>query len=105
MGRERSPRGAGTLFGPDVSEEFCRENNLTCIIRSHEMKHEGFEWHHNCMCLTIFSAANYCGICGNDGAICNIAPRAEESTIRLSDTRLQAFTASPHPDERVGPSM
>jgi hypothetical protein len=27
---------AGILFGPDVSEEFCQDNNLLCLIRSHE---------------------------------------------------------------------
>lgn len=26
----------GVLFGPDVSEEFCKDNDLLCCIRSHE---------------------------------------------------------------------
>lgn len=101
LGRDRSPRGAGTLFGPDVTEQFCQENGLTCVIRSHEMKDEGFEWHHNEMCLTIFSAANYCDICGNFGAVCNLTPQGNPPTISRTDIAVQKFEASPHPNERL----
>lgn len=99
MGRDRSPRGAGTLFGPDVTKRFCELNGLTCVIRSHEMKYEGFEWQHNQMCLTVFSAANYCDMCGNFGAVCNITPRKGVSKILPSDLKCHRFHASPHPHE------
>merc|ERR1719282_898909 len=75
-GRHNSPRGAGILFGPDVSESFCRENGLLCCIRSHEVVQNGYEWHHGGRCLTIFSAANYTGRCDNLGAVCHITPHA-----------------------------
>lgn len=98
-GRDCSPRGAGFLFGWDVTDQFCEENGLLCIIRSHEMKFEGFEWLHNEKCLTIFSAANYCDICGNFGAVCNITPHSDAPRISRSDLSIQRFEATPHPDE------
>mmetsp|Transcript_56050 Transcript_56050/g.88810 ORF Transcript_56050/g.88810 Transcript_56050/m.88810 type:complete len:581 (+) Transcript_56050:155-1897(+) len=98
-GRANSPRGAGFLFGCDVTEKFCDDNGLLCVIRSHEMKFEGFEWLHNDRCLTIFSAANYCDICGNFGAVCNITPHSDEPRISRSDLSIQRFEASPHPNE------
>jgi len=101
-GRGPSPRGAGTLFGPDVTERFCRDNGLLCVVRSHEMKQQGFEWHHKNMCLTIFSAANYCGISGNDGAICNVTPVTGadgKASVTMSQIQLRRFSPNPHPDE------
>eukprot|EP00913_Durusdinium_trenchii_P035087 g32822.t2 len=79
-----SPRGGGILFGPDVTKRFCEENGLCCIIRSHEMKSEGYEWQHMNRCLTIFSAPNYCDVCGNLGAVCSITP-SQARTVRLQD--------------------
>ncbi|ORY51336.1 hypothetical protein BCR33DRAFT_712420 [Rhizoclosmatium globosum] len=73
-GRGRSKRGVGVQFGPDVTEAFCKENGLDVIIRSHEVKHDGYEVAHNGRCITIFSAPNYCDNVGNRGAFINIGP-------------------------------
>lgn len=35
-GRRPNPRGEGVHFGPDVTEDFLRENNLNMVVRSHE---------------------------------------------------------------------
>lgn len=35
------------------------------LIRSHEVKPEGYEETHNKKCVTIFSAPNYCDFSGN----------------------------------------
>ncbi|KAJ3343694.1 hypothetical protein HDU83_005544 [Entophlyctis luteolus] len=51
-GRSRSKRGVGTQFGPDVTEAFCKANNLDMIIRSHEVKDNGYEIAHNGRCVT-----------------------------------------------------
>eukprot|EP00439_Symbiodinium_sp_Y106_P018382 s206_g2.t1 len=84
-GRFPSQRGAGIYFGPDVTEE---NNNLLCCIRSHEVKHRGYEWQRGGRCLTVFSAANYVGRMGNLGAVCHIKPRAggrvEEGDLSIS---------------------
>lgn len=59
MGRGPSKRGVGIQFGPDVTESFCKLNNLDYIIRSHEVKDMGYEEAHNGQCITVFSAPNY----------------------------------------------
>jgi len=43
-GRHQSKRGVGTMFGPDVTQRFCEENGLSMVVRSHEVKPEGFEY-------------------------------------------------------------
>lgn len=68
-GREESPRGAGLLFGADVTKEFLKKNNLQLIVRSHECMTHGHKSHHNDTVITVFSASNYCGTVGNDGAL------------------------------------
>lgn len=67
-----NPRGDGIVtFGPDVTQRFLKGNNLRLIVRSHEVPENGrgFIWHHASHCLTIFSASNYVGECGNLGGV------------------------------------
>lgn len=45
------------------------------LIRSHEVKHEGYEVTHDGRCITIFSAPNYCDFSGNKGAYIRIQGR------------------------------
>ena len=54
-GRGMSKRGTSMQFGPDVTEQFCKQNGLDYIIRSHEVKEKGWERAHNGKCWTIFS--------------------------------------------------
>ncbi|VDP03031.1 unnamed protein product [Soboliphyme baturini] len=79
-GRSPSKRGVGIQFGPDVTKRFCRENGLQYIVRSHEVKQEGYEVAHNGQCITVFSAPNYCDTMDNKGAFMtitgnNLAPK------------------------------
>ena len=41
---------------------------LAMLVRSHEVKPEGFEYQKGGKVLTIFSAPNYCDQMGNKGA-------------------------------------
>lgn len=59
-GRAPSKRGVGVGFGPDVTERFLSSNGLELLVRSHEVKDEGYYVEANGKCITIFSAPNYC---------------------------------------------
>jgi len=101
-GTAPSQRGCGVLFGADVTERFCADNGLLCVVRSHEMKEGGYEWAHDRRCLTVFSAANYCGFYGNSGAVCDVTPRKGQPRLELSDLALRTFEAARAPAERGG---
>lgn len=51
--------GVGIQFGPDVTARFLEHNHLDYIIRSHEVKADGYEEAHDGKCITVFSAPNY----------------------------------------------
>ena len=51
-GRGPSKRGVGMQFGPDVTKRFCEKNGLEAIIRSHEVRMEGYEEEHDGKCIT-----------------------------------------------------
>jgi len=106
-GRGPSKRGVGMQFGPDVTKRFCENNGLDAIIRSHEVRMEGYEEEHDGKCITgtfsvpisapnltdklaVFSAPKYCDSTENKGAYINIGP----------DYKLEfhKFDAVPHPN-------
>lgn len=58
-GRSPSKRGVGVQFGPDITKTFLQRNSLDYIIRSHEVRQEGYEVVHDGKCITVFSAPNY----------------------------------------------
>lgn len=51
-GRGPSKRGVGLQFGPDVTKRFCEKNGLEAVIRSHEVRMEGYEVEHDGKCIT-----------------------------------------------------
>jgi serine/threonine-protein phosphatase 5 len=51
-GRGPSKRGVGLQFGPDVTKRFCENNGLEAVIRSHEVRMEGYEVEHGGRCIT-----------------------------------------------------
>lgn len=67
-----SPRGAGYVFGSDISSKFNYNNKTTLICRAHQLTQTGYEFCHNKNCLTIFSAPNYCYRCGNVAGIMEV---------------------------------
>lgn len=62
-------RGGGILFGEKVTKHFLVRNNLSLLVRSHEVQDHGFSVVHDNRCVTVFSAPNYCGVCKNKGAV------------------------------------
>ncbi|KIL65974.1 hypothetical protein M378DRAFT_451259 [Amanita muscaria Koide BX008] len=67
-GRGPSKRGVGISFGPDVTKRWCELNNVSGIIRSHEVRQDGYEIEHEGLCTTVFSAPNYVDQAKNKGA-------------------------------------
>ena len=89
-GRSPSKRGVGFSFGPDYTNAFLEKNNLQLVVRSHEVKDDGYVVEHEGKCITIFSAPNYCDQMGNKGAF-----------IRFRENMKPNFTqfdSVPHPD-------
>ena len=68
-----SPRGAGYIFGADISKKFLSTNDLMMINRAHQLVMKGFSWSHDNSVCTLFSAPNYCYRCGNQAGIMEIS--------------------------------
>jgi hypothetical protein len=54
-GTYASPRGAGRLFGENVTDRLLRMLDVKALIRGHEPSEEGFKTNHSGKVLTIFS--------------------------------------------------
>jgi diadenosine tetraphosphatase ApaH/serine/threonine PP2A family protein phosphatase len=55
QGVSPSPRGAGNLFGKDVTKKVLDKLNVKILIRGHEPYEEGFKINHDGKVLTLFS--------------------------------------------------
>lgn len=75
-----SPRGAGYTFGQDITEQFTHINGLHFIARAHQLVMEGYQWQHNRMVVTVFSAPNYCYRCGNQAAIMEVDDTLDQTS-------------------------
>lgn len=89
-GRGKSKRGVGQSFGPDITKAFLEDNNLELLVRSHEVKDEGYLVEHDNKLITVFSAPNYCDQMGNKGALIRFKHTCEHT--------FKQFEAVPHPD-------
>jgi serine/threonine-protein phosphatase 5 len=91
-GRAPSKRGVGLSFGPDVTANFLKNNDLKMVVRSHEVKDEGYEVEAGGKLITVFSAPNYCDQMGNKGAILSFDSQG--------DYTVTQFEAVSHPPIR-----
>lgn len=91
-GKAPSKRGVGFAFGPDITRAFLQRNGLNLLVRSHEVKEEGYLVEHGGKTVTVFSAPNYCDTMGNKGAFIHF----DASLV----PKYTQFGAVPHPKVR-----
>lgn len=69
-GFSKSQRGLGYLYGGDVVNSFLEVNDLSLMIRSHQLVYEGYKFHFpDKNAITVWSAPDYCGRCVNHGSV------------------------------------
>ena len=66
-------RGISYTYDPEAISIFLKNNKLQLLCRAHQLVPEGFKFFSNNKLITIFSAPNYCGNCGNDGAVMKVS--------------------------------
>ena len=63
-GRTASKRGVGLSFGRDVTRTFLDANGLDLVVRSHEVKEEGYEV---CVIVCVIVCVYVCVFAGGGG--------------------------------------
>ncbi|GAA5930518.1 protein serine/threonine phosphatase [Sporobolomyces koalae] len=91
-GRGPSKRGVGLGFGPDITRKWTELNEITAVIRSHEVRQGGYSVEHDGLLITVFSAPNYVDQVGNLGAFARIDETGEIA--------YNTFSEVPHPNIR-----
>ncbi|KAJ3283564.1 putative serine/threonine protein phosphatase [Borealophlyctis nickersoniae] len=72
-----SPRGAGYIFGKEVTRKFLEVNGMGHICRAHQLCMEGYQILYDDMLSTVWSAPNYCYRAGNMASVLEIGPGLE----------------------------
>lgn len=72
-GWQQNPRGASTVFGEDVVQEYCKMLDVDLIVRAHQCVQDGYEFFANKKLVTVFSAPHYTGQFTNSAAICKVS--------------------------------
>lgn len=82
-----SDRGVSYTFNEEALDWFIKKHNIQLICRAHQVVGEGYKFFGNQKLVTIFSAPNYCGEVGNNGAIMFIDKNLECSFTVLKPVR------------------
>lgn len=103
---ENASRGCGWVFGYAATREFIDNNNITAIIRAHEVQRAGYGFNKfqrpgpEPLVITVFSAPNYCDFYANKAAVMRVAPPTYGTDDEADQhTRLEfiQYDCVPHP--------
>jgi serine/threonine-protein phosphatase PP1 catalytic subunit len=72
-----SSRGISCTFSDNAVSQFLKNNKLQLICRAHQLVPDGYRFFGNSKLITVFSAPNYCGNCGNDGVVMKVGENLE----------------------------
>jgi serine/threonine-protein phosphatase PPG1 len=86
-----SPRGAGYTFGAQVVKKFLAVNNMSHILRAHQLCQEGYQVLYDDRLSTVWSAPNYCYRCGNMASVLEVNTQGERF--------FNVFAAAPENDQ------
>ena len=89
-----SPRGAGYTFGAQVVKKFLEVNNMSHILRAHQLCQEGYQVLYDDRLSTVWSAPNYCYRCGNMASVLEVSDTGERF--------FNVFAAAPENDVHKG---
>lgn len=79
-------RGISCTYNANSIIKFLKNNKLQLLCRAHQLVSEGYKFFANNKLITVFSAPNYCGNCGNDGAVMKISETMTCSFIIIKPT-------------------
>lgn len=86
-------RGAGWIFGEEETAQFCHNNSIDFVIRSHQLAVSGYEWQFDNKIITIWSAPNYMYRAGNCAAVMRY--------VDGDDTDIRVFDACPDSNRKT----
>ncbi|XP_072029769.1 serine/threonine-protein phosphatase PP1-gamma catalytic subunit B-like [Amphiura filiformis] len=66
-------RGVSYTFGGDVVRHFLKKNDLSLIVRAHQVVEDGYQFFAKRKLVTLFSAPNYCGEFDNAAGVMIVA--------------------------------
>ena len=88
-------RGISCTYNADVVAKFLKTNKLQLICRAHQLVSEGYKFFADSKLVTVFSAPNYCGNCGNDGAVMKVSSDMVCSFIIIKPTNIPSNNTIP----------
>jgi len=82
----QNSRGVSYTYNSMAINTFLKNNKLQLLCRAHQLVSDGYKFFGNDKMITVFSAPNYCGNCGNDGAVLKISENLVCSFIIIKPT-------------------